>query len=84
MFATVSEKGQVTLPKKLRDPMGIQPGARLNFLLAEDGTLRVLLQARGASSLFGLLARPGQQALALDQMDQAVTVAVRVRSRPAR
>lgn len=84
MFATVSEKGQVTLPKKLRDLMGIQPGARLNFQLAEDGTLRVQLQARGANSLFGLLARPGQQALALEQLDQAITDTVRARSRPAR
>ena len=32
MFATVSEKGQVTLPKKLRDLMGIQPGARLDAI----------------------------------------------------
>lgn len=84
MFATVSEKGQVTLPKKLRDLMGIQPGARLDFQVAEDGTLRVRLQARGADSLFGLLARPGQPALALEQMDQAVTDAVRARSGLAR
>lgn len=37
MFATVSEKGQVTLPKKLRDLMGIQPGARLDSQLVEAG-----------------------------------------------
>lgn len=84
MFATVSEKGQVTLPKKLRDLMGIQPGARLNFQLAADGTLRVQLQARGANSLFGLLARPSQPALALEQLDQAITDTVRARSRRAR
>ena len=62
MFATVSEKGQVTLPKKLRDQMGIQPGARLDFRLGKDGTLEVRLLTRGADPLFGLLARAQERA----------------------
>jgi len=31
MKAVVSEKGQVTIPKKLRDSMGIRPGTVLDF-----------------------------------------------------
>jgi antitoxin PrlF len=31
MKATVSEKGQVTIPKKLRTKLGIGPGAVLEF-----------------------------------------------------
>jgi len=81
MFATVSDKGQLTLPKKLRDQMGIQPGARLDLLLGPDGTLQVRLQARGAEALFGMLAQPGEAARTLEEMDAAVTGAVRARSR---
>ena len=81
MFATVSDKGQVTLPKKLREQMGIQPGARLDLLLGSDGTLQVRVQARGAGSLFGLLAQPGEPVRTLEEMDAAVTGAVRARSR---
>ena len=84
MFATVSDKGQVTLPKKLRDQMGIQPGARLDLLLGPDGILQVWVQARGAGSLFGLLAQPGEPARTLADMDGAVTGAVRARSRMLR
>lgn len=35
--ATVSSKGQVTLPKALRDHLGIQTGSRIRFSLAANG-----------------------------------------------
>lgn len=35
--ATVSSKGQVTLPKALRDRLGIQTGSRIRFSLAPHG-----------------------------------------------
>ena len=39
--ATVSSKGQVTLPKLLRDHLGIHTGTRLRFSLGSPGTLEV-------------------------------------------
>ncbi len=38
MKATVSEKGQVTIPKRLRDRLGLRPGQILDFEEA-NGTL---------------------------------------------
>jgi AbrB family looped-hinge helix DNA binding protein len=38
MRTTVSEKGQVTIPKRLRDRLGIRPGEVLEFI-EEDGRL---------------------------------------------
>ncbi|MEZ5276060.1 MAG: AbrB/MazE/SpoVT family DNA-binding domain-containing protein [Opitutaceae bacterium] len=38
MNSTVSEKGQVTIPKKLRDGLGLSPGSILDFS-EEDGRL---------------------------------------------
>jgi antitoxin PrlF len=35
--ATVTSKGQVTLPKALRDHLGIQTGSRIRFSLAPSG-----------------------------------------------
>jgi AbrB family looped-hinge helix DNA binding protein len=37
MKALVTSKGQVTIPKELRDQFGIQPGAEVDFAAAEDG-----------------------------------------------
>ncbi len=37
MPTTVTRKGQVTIPKSVRDQMGIAPGSRVGFVLLEDG-----------------------------------------------
>jgi len=34
---TVTSKGQVTVPKQVRDRLGIKPGSKVDFEIAEDG-----------------------------------------------
>jgi AbrB family looped-hinge helix DNA binding protein len=82
--AIVSEKGQVTLPKPLRDRLGIRPGSRLAFRVAPDGSLTVQVMASGSESLFLLLAKPGETAPTLDEMDSGVTQTVQSRARRRR
>lgn len=82
--ATVSDKGQVTLPKALRDRLGIHAGSRLAFRVGADGSLNVQVLAKGSDALFGLLAKPGEPARSLDDMDAAITEAVRERARRVR
>ena len=78
--ATVSDKGQVTLPKQLREQLGIRAGTRLAFRVDADGSLRVQVLPKGADALFGLLASPGEAVRSLAEMDEAVGAAVRARS----
>jgi looped-hinge helix DNA binding domain, AbrB family len=60
MKAVVSEKGQVTIPKQLRDRLGIEPGQELDFT-DEDGRLVARkVRARGAvDAVYGILELPG-------------------------
>ena len=37
MAATMIVKGQVSIPKQIRDSMGLQPGVKLNFAVNRDG-----------------------------------------------
>lgn len=39
MTTTVTAKGQVTIPKAVRDLLGIGPGSRVNFRRAADGSI---------------------------------------------
>ena len=39
--ATVTSKGQVTIPKRIRDRLEIESGTRLAFVLEDDGSVRV-------------------------------------------
>jgi AbrB family looped-hinge helix DNA binding protein len=43
-MSKMTTKGQVTLPKRLRDHLGLKPGSEIEFELAEDG--RVYLRTR--------------------------------------
>ena len=42
MTTTLTIKGQVTIPKQIRDALDLQPGCKLNFAVNDDGD--VLLQ----------------------------------------
>lgn len=44
MAATVTIKGQVTIPKPVRDHLGIEPGSKVDFERAPDGRI-VLVKA---------------------------------------
>jgi antitoxin PrlF len=60
MTSTVSEKGQVTVPKHLRERLGIKAGDRLEFA-EEDGRLIAVKALPGdpVDAVYGILA-PGE------------------------
>lgn len=39
--ATITSKGQVTIPKEIRDRLGLEAGQEVEFVLADDGTVEV-------------------------------------------
>lgn len=55
MKSIVADRGQVTIPKPLRDKLGIRPGTALEFV-AKDGTLVVRkAETDPVSKVFGCL-----------------------------
>jgi AbrB family looped-hinge helix DNA binding protein len=54
-IATVTSKGQMTLPAKLRAELGIEAGDRVELTLADDGTVRLRKRSRSFSELKGLV-----------------------------
>ena len=60
MISTVTDKGQVTLPKAIRDLLSISAGTRIDFEVQPDNTLKARVLTRGATGLFGLIAREGE------------------------
>lgn len=39
--ATITSKGQVTIPKRIRDELGLTAGTEIEFIIEADGTIRV-------------------------------------------
>lgn len=83
-IATVSDKGQVTLPKLMRDQLGIVPGTRLELRMGADGTLQAKVLPKGSTALAGLLSRAGELPLGLPEHEAAVTAAVLARAQGRR
>ena len=50
MSTTVTSKGQVTIPKKVRDHLGIGPGTSVDFLPVPDGRVMLVKKAGGAGT----------------------------------
>jgi len=69
--ATLTSKGQLTLPKDVRDAMGVGPGDRVDFVRMEDGNFAVLPATHSVKSLKGLIPKP-KKPVSLEDMDKAV------------
>ena len=69
--ATLTSKGQLTLPKEVRTAMGVGPGDRVDFVRMEDGNFAVLPSTHSVKSLRGLIAKP-KKSVSLADMDQAI------------
>ena len=70
MESAITVKGQATIPKAIREHLGLKPGDRLKFLVHPDGTV-VLLPKLPVSALRGMLARP-RRPVTLRRMREAI------------
>ena len=71
MQATITSKGQITLPKALREQLHLSAGDRVEFIVDEDNVVRMLPRLASITNLRGILPKPPQP-VSLDQMDEAI------------
>lgn len=71
--ATVTSKGQVTIPRKVREALRLRPGDRVDFVLGEEGGVRLRAGEVDVSELRGLLRRPRRRPVSLEEMEAAIT-----------
>jgi len=69
--ATLTSKGQITLPKPVRDALELRTGDRVEFLIGADGTVTVLPVTSDVRALKGLLRKP-HQPVSIEEMNQAI------------
>lgn len=72
--ATVTSKGQITIPADVRAKLGLRPGSRLVFVPTGTGGYEVQVQAASIKDLKGTVPRPPQP-VSIDEMDEAIGTA---------
>lgn len=79
-IAWLSNNGRTTVPREIRERLGLEPGDQLHFTLLPNGTVVMRAKKRSLASLAGLLHVPGRRAVSLARMKEAVAEAAAVRA----
>lgn len=69
--ATITSKGQITIPQKVRSDMGLTPGDRVDFVRMDDGHYAVVPASHSIRSLKGIVPRPTRP-VSLEDMQAAI------------
>ncbi len=69
--ATVTSKGQVTIPAAIRASLGIDAGSRIEFVEMEKGQFMIVPAVSPIQSLKGMLRKPSTP-VSIEQMNIAI------------
>jgi antitoxin PrlF len=69
-IATLTSKGQITLPIEVREHLHLGKGDRLEFVIRDDGEVQVKPVAGSYRDLLGMLRRPGRRLPAAEALDR--------------
>jgi len=70
MESAITVKGQATIPKPIREHLGLNPGDRVKFFVHPDGSV-VLLPKVSASALRGMFKSRTRRPVTTEQMTKA-------------
>jgi len=68
----MTSKGQITLPKEVREHFHLKAGDQVEFRIEPGGAVEVHPVSGSILSLFGALHRPGMRPASIQEMDDSV------------
>lgn len=70
---TLSSKGQITIPKKIREILNVHTSEKLVFIPLEEGKVLITTEQKSAECIFGSLKhRKKIKPVSFEQMDEAI------------
>jgi AbrB family looped-hinge helix DNA binding protein len=69
--STVTIKGQTTLPRDVRQALGLNPGDRVRYMILDGGEVRIV-RSRPVMSLAGLLEGRSPHRATLEEIEEAI------------
>lgn len=70
--ATLTSKGQITIPKEVRDELNLVPGSKVLFVKLPNGQYRIIARTGRIQDLKGMLYTPEQKPLTIEEMNEAI------------
>ena len=69
--ATLTSKGQITIPKEVRDALGLETGDRIEFVAEKEGEYKVVPATKDVRHLKGLVPKPPKP-VSVEDMNRAI------------
>lgn len=71
--AKVTSKGQITIPKKIREKLNINPGDKVRFVTDESNGVKIITQKKPIEELKGFLHRPDLKSRTIEEINEGIT-----------
>jgi AbrB family looped-hinge helix DNA binding protein len=68
--ATLTSKGQTTIPKEIRDSLRMKAGDRMTFTLMPDDTVVMRVKSKNITELAGTLHKKGRKPVSVEQLSR--------------
>ena len=69
--AMITSKGQITIPKAIRDRLGVHPGDRVEFIELENGVFQLVAASGDIRRLKGIVPKP-KKPVSIDEMNESI------------
>jgi len=71
-LATITTKGQVTIPKIIRESLKLNTGDKIEIIVTEEREAIIRPVSKKVDDIFCKLNKPGRKAVSLEAMDDAI------------
>ena len=70
MYSTLTSKGQITIPREIRDQLQLKTGDRVEFIFGDNGRVELLPATASITELKGMLPAP-RKPVSVEEMNQS-------------
>lgn len=71
MLSTLTSKGQLTIPKNVRDKLHLHPGDKIEFVLDGENNCRIIPLRTSVKEMKGMLG-PASKVVPIDEMNAVI------------
>jgi len=72
VLAALTSKGQVTIPKEIRDSLRLHAGDKVEFVITESREALLKPVTKKVDDVFGRLHKPGRKRISIEKMDVGI------------
>jgi AbrB family looped-hinge helix DNA binding protein len=70
--ATITTKGQITIPKAIRDSLMLSAGDKIEFVVIDKREALIRPVSKKVDEVFGMLHKPDRKAISVEEMNKKI------------